>query len=139
MDLIYEIPGKVKIEWDPTVRAVIDHWITPSLVTLAEFRTLTLEKGLPYAIAHGGHAYIIDNSQARGAFSQEIQAFGGTDVLPAYAKGHIQYFLVVAAADSPLANLSAKKYQAKVGPNGIQLVMVPSMAEAQRWLRERAH
>jgi hypothetical protein len=75
---------------------------------------------------------------AKGAFSQEIQAFIGTNVFPAFAKGGIRYFLTVASAGSAVANLSAKTCQSEVGPNGIQLVEVPTVAEAMRWLRENA-
>jgi len=138
MSVIHEIPGKLTVEWEPTVRAIVDHWSAMALVTLPEFRTAILEKGLQHAIANRGHAYIVDNSMAKGAFSQEIQGFIGTDVFPAFAKGGIKYFLTVASAGSPLANLAAKKYQSKVGPNGIQLVEVPSVEEAKRWLRENA-
>jgi hypothetical protein len=138
MIVIHDIPGKVQVEWEPTARAIIDHWSAMALVTLAEFRTTVLEKGLKHATANGAQAYIVDNSGAKGAFSQEIQAFIGTDVFPAFAKGHIKYFLTVASAESALTNMAAKKYQAKLGPNGIQLVEVPTVTEALRWLRENA-
>lgn len=139
MDVIYEIPGKVKVEWDGSVRAVIDHWATLALLSLQEFRTTVLEKGLGHATRNRGQAWIVDNSAAHGAFSQDIQAFIGSDVFPAFAKAHIKYFLTVSASESALTNMSAKKYQAKLGPNGIQLVEVPTVAEAVRWLKENAH
>lgn len=139
MDIIFEIPGKVKVEWDPSAKAVIDHWSAMALVTLSEFRTAVLEKGLKHAASHQGRAWIADNSAAKGAFNQEIQNFIGTDVFPAFAKNNIKYFITVPSPDSPLTNMSAKKYQAKLGPNGIQLVDVPSLAEGLNWLREHAH
>jgi hypothetical protein len=138
MNVIHEIPGKVTVEWEPTVRAVIDHWSAMALITLPEFKTVILEKGLKHAIANRGHAYIVDNSMAKGAFTQDIQAFIGTDVFPAFAKGGIKYFITVASAGSAITNLSAKTYQSKAGPNGLQLVEVPTVAEALRWLRENA-
>ena len=139
MPVIHEIPAKVIVEWDPSVRAIIDHWSALAQVTLAEFRGTVLEKGLKHAASNRGQAWIVDNSAAKGAFSQEIQAFIGTDVFPAFAREHIKYFLTVSSSDSALANMSAKKYQAKLGPNGIQLVELPSVAEALAWLRENAH
>jgi len=138
MDLIFEIPGKIKVEWEPSARAVIDRWSALSQVTLAEFRSAVLEKGLPYASAHRGRAYIVDNSAAKGAYIQDIQNFIGSDVFPAFAKAGIKYFLTVPSQDSPLANLAAKKYSAKVGPHGIQLVEVRSVADAVQWLKENA-
>ena len=138
MEAIFEIPGKVSVEWEPSVRAVLDHWSGLALVTLEEFKDATLRGGLKFAHAHGGHAYIVDNSKAKGAFRQDIQDFIGTDVFPAFAKANIKYFIVVPAADSPLANMSARKYEAKLGPNNLQLVEVPSVAEALNWLREHA-
>ena len=136
MSAIHEIPGKVKVEWEPGTRSVIDHWSAMGQVTLAEFRTTVLEKGLGYAAPKGGRAWIVDNSAAKGAFSQEIQDFIGSDVFPAFAKAKIKFFITVASADSPLANMSAKKYQAKLGPNGISLVEVGSVEDALKWLRE---
>ena len=138
METIHEIPGKVKVEWDPSTLAVIDHWSAMALVSLAEFRTAILERGLNYAVAHHGKAWIADNSAAKGAFNQDIQGLIGSEVFPAFAKAGIKSFITVASADSPLANLSAKKYQAKLGPNGIQLIEVPTLAEGLRWLREHA-
>ena len=139
MSIVHELPGKLKVEWDPSARAIIDHWTNLALTTLAEFQTAIMEKGLKHAAANQGHAYIVDNSGAKGAFSQEIQAYIGAEVFPAFARNKIKYFITIPSAESSLTNMAAKKYQAKVGPNGIQLVEVPSVAEALRWLAEHAH
>jgi hypothetical protein len=138
MGIIHAIPGRVEVEWDPGARAIIDHWSALALVSLADFRATVLDKGLVHARSHQGQAWIVDNSKAKGAFSQEIQAFIGSDVFPAFHRAHIRFFLTVASGDSPLANMSAKTYQSKLGPNGIQLVEVPSVAEALRWIKEHA-
>ena len=139
MIVIHEVPDKLVVEWEPTCRAVVDHWKALAQVSLAEFKTSVLDKGLKYASANRGHAYIVDKSVAKGAFNQEIQTFIGTDVFPAFAKAGIRHFITVASADSALTNMSAKKYQAKLGPSGIHLVEVPTVAEAVRWLQENAH
>jgi hypothetical protein len=139
MQTLQEIPGKVVVEWDQSVQAVIEHWSNLSLITLAEFKATVLEKGLRHAVANRGRAYIVDHSQAKGAFIKEIQEFIETEVNPAFVKAQIKYFLSVPSKDSPLSNLAAKRYQVRLGHSGIQHLEVPSVPDGVRWLSENAH
>jgi hypothetical protein len=138
MTTIHEIPGKVTVEWDSSVRAIIEHWANLSLIPLAEFRTAVLDKGLQHAAANQGNAYIVDHSAAKGAFIRDIQEFIETQVNPAFAKAGIKYFLSVPSKDSPLANMAAKRYQGRLDRSGIQHVDVSSVVEAVAWLRTNA-
>jgi hypothetical protein len=138
MDLIYEIPDKIKVAWESSVRAVVDQWSGLAMVTVSDFRTAILEIGLPHAIAHGGRAYIVDNSAAMGGFSLAVQDFIADEVFPAFAKAGIKYFIIVPSAESPLANMSALKYEARLGPFGIEGVAAPSLVAAVAWLQEQA-
>lgn len=129
---IHTIPGKLEVAWDPGVRAVIDTW-TSYAITLDQFRDAVLEKGLTYAKAHRGRAWIVDSSTAHGAFPQEVQAFIGSDVFPTFSKNGIKYFLTI-VSKSAVTNISIKDYTSKLGPHGIQLVEVPSTEMAVEWL-----
>jgi hypothetical protein len=132
---IHEIPGYLKVYWNATAKAVIDKWENYA-VPLDDFRNSVLVKGLDHAKANGGVAWIVDSSTAKGAFSQEIQAFIGTDVFPELQKAGIKYFITV-MPKSALTALTVKNYQAKAGPHGLTLVEVASEADALAYLAEQ--
>ena len=89
---VYEIPGKLSVKWEDSVKAVIDTWTSYS-VTLEEFKEAVLSKGVGYASPRGVKAWIVDSSQAKGSFTQEIQSFIGSDVFPKFAKIGVKYFI----------------------------------------------
>ena len=96
-----------------------------------------LRKGLPYAQARGGRAFIVDSSQATGTFSTEIQNFIGSDVFPAFHKAGIKYFITI-LSKSAITNMGIKTYSAKTGPLGIELVTAAGIPEALDWLKKNA-
>ncbi len=134
--LIHEIPGKLKSEWNQSARAVIDTW-TDYNVTLDEFRHAVLEKALTYSAMHRGRAWIVDSSRAKGAFSQEIQSFIGSDVFPAFQRKGIKYFMTI-TADSAITKMTVSQYSQEAGPCGLQLVQGRSADGAVEWLKKKA-
>jgi hypothetical protein len=134
---IFDIPGKLSVAWDSEAKAIVDTW-TSYNVTKDQFSNAVLNKGLAHARANGGVAYIVDSSQAEGTFSQEIQDFIGSDIFPAFAKANIKYFITI-LSKSVVTNMGIKRYSAKVGPLGIQLVNVDSLRSAVDWLSKNAH
>ena len=136
MIFVFEIPGKVRVEWEPSVRAIVDTWNSLAEVTVAEFREAVLENGLSYGVARGVQAYIVDNSAALGAFSQDVVDFIAREVHPSIAQGGVKYVITVGSRESPLANLTARKYKDTLKPYGVQLVDVTTLAEAVRWLEQ---
>jgi hypothetical protein len=133
---IFEIPGKLSVFWDSEAKATIDAW-TNYKVTKDEFSNAVLNKGLAHARANNGIAHIVDSSQAEGTFSQEIQDFIGTDVFPAFTKANIKYFITI-MSKSAMTNMGIKRFAAKTGPLGLQLVSVDSLPSAVDWLKKNA-
>jgi hypothetical protein len=134
--LIYKIPGKLKCEWNQEARAVIDTW-TDYSVTLDEFRTAVLVKGLTFSAMHGGRAWIVDSSKAKGAFSQEIQSFIASDIFPAFQQKGVRYFMTI-TAESAITKMTVSQYSQQAGPCGLQLVQGRSSAGAVEWLKKKA-
>ncbi len=136
MEHIHSVPGKLEVYWNDEAKAIVDVW-SSYFISLPEFKEATIGKGLEYAKAHGGRAYIVDSSKAVGAFTQEIQAFIDSDIFPAYAKGGIKYFITI-TGKSAVTKLTVSSYSAKLGPHGIQLVEVDSVPSAVEWLKLNA-
>jgi hypothetical protein len=133
---IHSIPGKLVTTWEASVRTVVDSW-TSYDVTLAEFKTAVLDKGLSYAKAHNGQAWIVDSSKAKGNFTTECQNCIASDIFPSFAKSGIKYFITIKSG-SALTNLTIKTYQAQTGPHGLKLVEMPNVAAAIEWLKANA-
>lgn len=133
---VYEIPNKLLVEWEPSVRAIIDTWTT-YFITLDEFREAVLVRGVNQAKANGGQAWIVDSHKAKGGFSQEIQDYIKSDVFPTFAKIGIKYFMAINAEDA-VARLTVNQYSAQVGPHGMQLLKGSSAEGAIEWLKKNA-
>lgn len=134
---IYSVPGKLDVTWDNSVKAIIDTWTTYA-ITLEEFKEAVLVKGVNHAKANCGVAWIVDSSQAKGSFSQEIQMFIGSDIFPTFAKIGIKYFITINSQVSAVTKMTVRSYSAKTGPNGLQLVELNSVQDAIMWLKEHA-
>jgi hypothetical protein len=130
------IPGKVSVVWNPDVRAMIDTW-TNYVVTLDEFRDCVAVRGVNYAKANGGRAWIVDSSGAKGAFPQAIQDYIGSTLFPLFAKSGIKWFITV-SSQSVVTNMSIAHYSSQAGPHGLQLVEAASAAGAVEWLKKHA-
>ncbi len=131
---VYEIPGKLKVEWDPKARAIVDTW-TSYNISLADFRNAVLVKGLNHSKAHRGRAWIVDSSKASGSFSQEIQAYIGSHIFPAFTKNGVKYFMTI-TAESALTRMTVAQYSKKAGPNGLALLNGSSVDGAISWLKK---
>jgi len=129
---VFSIPGKVEVDWDAEARAIIDTWQS-YYVTLDQFATAVMHKGLTHARRNGGRAWIVDSSRATHVFPQEIQAFIEMAVFPAFARSGIRWFITIPPV-AALTKLSVKTYTSKLGPAGIQLVQVEDVAAARDWL-----
>lgn len=131
---VFEIPGKLKVTWNGEAKAIVDTWSSYS-VTLDEFKDAVLEKGVGFAKTKGVKAWIVDSSQAKGAFKQEIQEFIGSTVFPKFAEIGVKFFITITSEVSAVTKMSVSSYSAKTGPNGLQLVEVGSANEAVEWLK----
>jgi hypothetical protein len=131
--IVHEIPGVLVIEWDDEVKATFDTWSSYA-IKLPQFREAILEKGVANARARGGRAWVMDATKAKGAFLPEVQTLIETEVLRTFAAIGIKYFLTIKSA-STITNMSINRYTAQLGPNGIQMVEVPSRDKAIEWLK----
>lgn len=131
---VYEIPGKLTVEWDSDVKAIIDTW-TNYTITLDQFRVAVMEKGVGHAKGKGVKAWIVDSSKATGAFPQEIQAFIGSDCFPKFAEIGVKYFVTITSQKSAITKMVVASYSAKTGPNGLKLVEVDSVEDAIEWVK----
>lgn len=136
MSKVYQIPGKLTVEYDAAVRAIIDTWSSYS-VTLEEFREAVLSRGLSHAKLYQAQAWIVDSSSATGAFSPEINKLIAKEVFPTFVKNGIKYFLTI-TAQSALTKLSIAGYTSQVGPSGMKLVEARSTQDAKDWLKANA-
>lgn len=133
--IVHEIPGVLTVEWNDEVKATFDTWST-YMISVSQFREAILEKGLTNARLHGGRAWVMDATKAKGAFPQEVQKLIETEVFKAFAAAGIKYFITIKSAASAITNMSIKSYSAHIGPHGIQLVELPDRGKAIAWLRE---
>jgi len=131
---IAEVPGVLTLEWIDKVKATIDIWKSYA-ITAEQFRDAIIVKGVANAKAHGSHAWINDSSQAKGAFSPEVQKVIEEESFKTFAKIGIKYFLVIKSA-SAITNMSINRYNAKTGPCGLQMVEVPDLKSAIEWLEQ---
>ena len=132
--LFNEVPGVLTQEWMETVKANVDTWKTYG-ITLEQFREAILEKGVASAKKSGCRAWIMDASQAKGAFPAEVQKLIEDEVFKTFAKIGIKYFIVVKSG-SAITNMSINRYTAHAGPCGLQMVEVPDVKTAIEWLEK---
>jgi hypothetical protein len=130
---VYSVPGKLEVNWHNDVHAIVDTWTSYS-ISLEEFSDAVLTKGIGFARNKGVQAWIVDSSQASGAFSQEIQQFIGSDVFPTFAKNGVKFFITITSEVSAVTKMTVNSYRAKTGPHGLQLVEARSVEEAKEWL-----
>jgi hypothetical protein len=133
---IYEIPGKLTVEWDSDTKAIIDTWTT-YFVTLEEFKQAVMVRGINHAKANEGKAWIVDSHKAKGVFSPEIQEYIASDVFPRFVEIGIKYFIPITAEDA-VTRLTVNQYSSQAGPNGLQLVKGSSAVGAISWLKTNA-
>lgn len=136
MSKVYQIPGKLTVEYDATVRAIIDTWSSYT-VSVDEFREAVLTRGLSHAKLYQARAWIVDSSSATGAFSSEINQLIAKEVFPAFVKNGIKHFITI-TAQSALTKLSIAGYTSQVGPSGMKLVEARSTNDAKEWLKANA-
>jgi len=130
---IAEVPGALLVEWNDEVKATIDTW-SSYRISQSQFREAILEKGVSNAKAHGGRAWIMDATKAKGAFSQEVHNLIENEVFKTFATIGVKYFLTVKST-SAITNMSIRSYTAHLGPCGIQMVEVPDVDKAISWLK----
>ena len=82
--IVHEIPGILLVEWNNEAKAMIDTWSSYA-IKVPQFREAILDKGVTHTKAHGGRAWVMDATKAKGAFSQEVQALIETEVFKKYA------------------------------------------------------
>ena len=134
--IIHEIPAKMTTEWNDDIRAIIDTVYT-FMLSLEEFETAVLTKGLPFAEKRNGQAWIVDSSRATGIFIKEIQDFIDTVVFPAFKKSGIKYFITVNTSNSILAQRTVDVFSNFTPDHNLRLVQVSSITEAIDWLKSR--
>ncbi|MCP4708683.1 MAG: hypothetical protein GY869_08670 [Planctomycetes bacterium] len=93
-ELVYTIADKLTVEWSEDVKAMVDTW-TSYFVTLEQFKEAVLIQGVNFAKARGVQAWVVDSSQAKGVFRQEIQDFIGSDIFPKFGEIGVKYFITI--------------------------------------------
>lgn len=134
MEQVFQIPGKINVQWEPSVRSIVDTWTT-YLVTLEQFKEAVLVQGVNYAKTRNVQAWIVDSSSATGSFSQEIQNFIGSDIFPTFAKIGVKYFITI-TSKSAITKMTIAQYTSSLGPSGINLIEATSASEAVEWLKK---
>ena len=132
--VLHELNGYMRVEWVENEKAILDKWYS-LLLTVEQFEEAVLVKGLEYSKKHAGRAWIVDMTEARGAFSPEIQEFIKDKVFPEFTKNGVKYF-ITAKGESAITRLSNQIYEAQLGPAGIMLLEVPSFEVAKQWLKD---
>jgi hypothetical protein len=132
---VHEIPGILLVEWNDEAKTMVDTWSTYA-IKVPQFREAILEKGIAYARSHGGKAWVMDATKAKGAFSPDLQKLIETEVFKAFASIGIKYFVTIKSS-SAITNMSIQNYTSHLGPNGIQMVEVPDKTKAIEWLKEQ--
>ncbi len=132
---VHEIPGILLVAWNAEAKTMVDTWSSYA-ISVPQFRQAILEKGVAYAKAHGGRAWVMDATKARGAFPADIQKLIEAEVFKAFAAIGIEYFITIKSATSSITNMSINRFTAHLGPCGIQMVEVPDMNAAIAWLKE---
>jgi len=133
--LIHEMPGTLRVEWNDSVKAMVDTW-SSYMIKASQFREAILDKGVSYARSHGAKAWIMDATNAKGAFPQEVQTLIATEVFKTFAAIGIKYFITIKSSTSAITNLSINSFTAQIGPCGIQMVEVPDQSKAIEWLKQ---
>lgn len=132
---IHDIPGVLLVEWNDETRAMIDNWSSYT-IQVPQFREAILEKGVAYAKAHGGRAWVMDATNAKGAFPAAVQKLIETEVFKTFAAIGVKYFITIKSAGSAITNMSIRSFTAHLGPCGIQMVEVPDQKSAIAWLKQ---
>ena len=134
---IQEIQGKMISTWEADVNAILDTW-TNYHVTLNEFNKAVLIRALDFSTTHGGIAWIVDSSKAKGEFSDEIQQFIASDVFQIFSYHGIRFFITIKPNVYGPTSMAVRSYSAHAGPAGIQLIDLKSVADAKMWLKEHS-
>ncbi|MFZ3213523.1 MAG: hypothetical protein WA188_18620 [Terriglobales bacterium] len=82
--IVHEIPGILRVEWNNEAKTMVDTWSSYA-INVPQFREAILERGVDYAEAHGGRAWVMDATKAKGAFPAEIQKLIETEVFKTFA------------------------------------------------------
>jgi len=133
--IVHEMPGILRVEWNNEAKTMVDTWSSYA-ISVPQFREAILERGVDYAKAHRGRAWVMDATKAKGAFPPEVQKLIETEVFKTFASIGIKYFMTIKSAGSAITNMSIKSFTAHLGPCGIQMVEVPDQTTAITWLKE---
>ncbi len=100
--LIHSIPKKIEVTWREDVKAIVDTWHS-YFIEQFEFEQSVLVKGLEYAKANGGVAWIVDSSKAIGAMPQFMIDFIDNEIFPAFVNNGIKYFITISSGATVVA------------------------------------
>jgi hypothetical protein len=132
---LHDVPGKLQANWLPEHRAMLDEWAS-YFVSLAEFQAAVMQKGISFSKARKGRAWIVDSRNAKGVFSDEIQAYIGNTVFKEFMAAGVKYFITIRSKVSSATNLTIQRYERQAGPAGIQLVTVDTLEQAIQFLAD---
>ena len=135
---IYEIKDRMVGEWNAEGKAIIDTVENYFHLTLADFKETVFNKGIKFAKANGGIAWIVDNTNAKGVFSQDIQTFLKDEGFKMFKENGIEYFITINSNANPLTNMTAGRYKVTAGKSGLQQVELHSVSDAIMWLKTNA-
>ncbi len=135
---IYEIKDKMVGEWNSEVKAMIDTWTDYFHVTLEQFRNSIFETGLNYAKSNGCIAWIVDSSNAKGVFAQDIQKFLSEEGFNLFKNNGIKYFISISSNASPITKMTVNRYKSEASKSGLEQIELNSVSDAILWLKHNA-
>ncbi len=135
---IYEIGENLIGEWNSEVKAIIDTWNSYFHVTLQQFKIAIFDKGIKFAKSNNGQAWIVDNSNAKGVFAQDIQKYLEQEGFKILKDNGIKYFITINSAIDPLTKMTTNRYKANASKSGLKQLELHSVADAILWLKTNA-
>ena len=135
---VYEIKDNLVGEWNSEAKAMIDTWTSYYFLTLEDFKNAVFDKGIKFAKQNNGIAWIVDNTNAKGVFSQDIQIFLKEEGFKIFKDNGIKYFITINSNANPLTNMTVSRYKATASESGLHQIELNSVADAIMWLKHNA-
>lgn len=133
---IYELPGILRVDWIPEVRAVLDTW--DSYLIAGEQFAEVIARAIAFARENGARAWIVDSSVATHCLPAEVQGLSSS-VFQRFHEIGITDFVSI-PPETTLARMSFDKITTNAGPFGIRLHDVADVDDAIALLRrEQGH
>jgi hypothetical protein len=134
---LYEYPERVRVEWNEETKALVVRVFTYR-GTVEVFREIVVDHLFDLTKEKGARAWIVDSSEATGAFHARSREILEREVFPAIAKLGVKYLITIPSEVSPIAVMTVESYAAGAAAIGMEAVEVRSIDEGIEWLKRNA-